>query len=116
MAYLDMIARLIRSKPAEISGAKKQTRERIAKVLTGLHVLSQPPLRKAIEMDDATYRKVLAQLTSNKAAAHHVITAGDRLPSMQSTMLDKLNKLDKLSPSEQQSFITQLQTIYSRLK
>jgi len=104
------------SKPAEISGAKKQLREKIATIVTGLYVLSKPTFRKSVEIDDATYRKILAQLTSNKAAAHHVMTAGARLPSMQTTLLTKLGKLDKLPQGEQKALVAQLKSIHDSLR
>ena len=115
MEYVDKVARLLTKNPSEIVKSKKSTREKIAQILTGLYVLTNPNFRKSLGVSDTDYQRITAQLHSNKAAAFHAITAGKRMPSVLATNKQNIDNFDKLPPAKQQAFIATLKQLYTSL-
>lgn len=116
MEYVDKVAASLNRRPDEISKLNKAKREKIASILTGLYVLSNPNFRKSLQVSDDDFTKIKNQLHSNGLAAHHTITAGKRMPSMLATMQKHIDGFGKLKPEDKQKFIGILEKIHTALK
>lgn len=99
--YLTKLIGILRTTPADIPKANRRVREKIAYIITGLYVISNPKFRQTLSITDDQYKQIVTQMHTNTTAANYLVTAGKRLPSMATTYIKQLERFDRLSSSEQ---------------
>lgn len=113
--YLTKLINQLNSDPIAIQKLGKTKRDKVAHIITGLHVISTPQFRQSLKISDNQYNQIVTQMLTNSVAANYVYTAGKRLPSMAKVYVDRLDRLHLMNQQQKQEMATDLKKIYIKL-